>query len=203
VVDPAVGPSGPAVAAPIPTEQASVRAADRASTAVVGLGILLISAWGGIIPFVGPSFGYNANGTSSWHWNLSHALLALAPGAAGCVAGLYLLGRATSWRPGQGGSAFAGTLALACGAWFAIGPVSWPVLWTRSYFVGASPLHELAYQVGYALGPGLILAGFGALVLGMIGRRRRTGTVVVTTRTVELAEGSSQVAPVFGDPAQA
>ena len=36
---------------------------------------LLLSAWAGIVPFVGPSFGFSADGTASWTWNLVHGLL--------------------------------------------------------------------------------------------------------------------------------
>ena len=35
---------------------------------------LLLSAWAGIVPFIGPSFGFSADGTASWTWNLVHGL---------------------------------------------------------------------------------------------------------------------------------
>src|ERR1035437_9003663 len=52
---------------------------------------LLLSAWAGIVPFVGPSFGFSPDGTASWTWNLAHALGALVPGAVGLLACLVIV----------------------------------------------------------------------------------------------------------------
>jgi hypothetical protein len=135
----------------------------------VGVLMLLVGAWGGIIPFVGPVFGYSADGASSWHWNLSHALLWLAPGAAACVAAAIVLGLVPFAAIDRGGPgvAIVGFFAVACGAWFVIGPVAWPVLYSSTpVFVHSSPLRELGYQVGYAFGPGVLLAAVGGITIG-------------------------------------
>jgi hypothetical protein len=136
---------------------------------------LVVSAWGGIIPYVGPTFGFSADGSSSWQWNLSHADLALIPGAIGCLFALSLLGRV---GPRVGlhrlELTIGGLLALASGAWFVIGPAAWPVLVSNGrYFVSASPLRELAFQIGYSLGPGLIVAASGAFAIGWAARHNR------------------------------
>ena len=134
---------------------------------LAGLLALLVSAWGGIVAFVGPTFGFSADGTGSWYWSLSHALLALVPGAVGVVVGLALMGYSLSRSRTFLGLGLIGLLAVLSGAWFAIGPLAWPVLYgTKAYFVTASPLRELAYIVGYALGPGLILAVVGGIAWG-------------------------------------
>ena len=50
-----------------------------------------------------------------------------------------------------GSLAGAGLLAVMAGAWFVVGPLARPVLSTTgSYFVIASPLRELAFQIGYS-----------------------------------------------------
>ena len=55
-------------------------------------------AWGGIIPYVGPAFGYSADGTGAWHWDLAHTVLALVPGAIGVIVGILILGETrASW----------------------------------------------------------------------------------------------------------
>lgn len=136
---------------------------------VVGLVTLVASAWGGIIPFVGPTFGFNATGAPSWHWDLSQAVLGLVPGAIGVLVGLSLMAPSVStvgWR--RLGMTTMGLLGIAAGAWFVIGPFAWPVITTSgSYFVaGATPLSDLAHLIGYALGPGLILAMAGGYMLG-------------------------------------
>lgn len=142
------------------------------SLGVVGLIALLVSAWGGIIPFVGPVFGYSGDGSASWTWNLSHVVLGLIPGALGVLAGLSIMAaRGDSPARGRIGLSAAGLVAVACGAWFVVGPVAWPVVFgTVPYFVPASPLTGLAHWIGYALGPGLILGMCGAFGLGWAAR---------------------------------
>ena len=60
------------------------------SLGMVGLFTLLMGAWAGIVVFVGPIFGYSVDGTRSWKWNMSHALLHLASAAA-VLGGLLIM----------------------------------------------------------------------------------------------------------------
>jgi hypothetical protein len=138
--------------------------------------IFLVGAWGGVVPFVGPAFGFSADGSASWTWNLSHALLWLAPGAAACVGAIGSMGLIRRFTRGRGrvGAAATGLLVTLSGAWFVIGPVSWPVFErSAGVFVPASPLRELSYQVGYSLGPGVLLVMLGGMLLGWALRGRR------------------------------
>ena len=147
-----------------------------ASLALLGILTILISAWGAIVAYVGPSFGYSADGATSWSWTLSHTVLALVPGAIGLLAGIVIWARSSNLSIGSGriGLAFAGFVALICGSWFVIGPFAWPVIDnTHAYFAPASPLHLLANLVGYSLGTGLILAACGAFALGWAVRHQR------------------------------
>lgn len=145
---------------------------------LVGLIAVLVSAWGGIVPFLGPTFGFSGDDTGGWYWNLAHALLALAPGALGVLAGLVMMGTGGSTR--RLGLSGAGLVAIVCGAWFAIGPLAWPiVLGSHPYFVAAGPLATLEHWIGYALGPGLILAVCGAYSLGWASRADRVGAAAV------------------------
>ena len=173
----------------------------------VGLVALVASAWGGIVPYVGPTFGFSGDGLGSWHWNLSHAVLALIPGAIGTLFALSLMGRTAAGATARRvGLTFGGLLAVASGAWFVVGPLAWPILVTGGhYFVTSSPLGELEYQVGYALGPGLILAASGAFAMGWSARHDRPLGLVGTTVPGE-AEApvlAGQQAPVVteADPA--
>jgi hypothetical protein len=146
------------------------------SLSTVGILTVAISAWGGIIPYVGPSFGFSADGSGSWQWNLTHSVVALVPGAVGCLMGLSFLVRIPDGRIGRRRTSLsmAGFIAVLCGAWFVVGPLAWPVIDnTRSYFVAASPLRMLANPVGYSLGTGLILAMCGAFALGWATRHNR------------------------------
>lgn len=149
-----------------------------AGIGVLGLLTLLIGAWGGIVPFIGPIIGANADGTMSWYWSAAHAWLWLVPGAVACVASAIMVGTMPRAKVGLGrrGAIGAGALAVLCGAWFVIGPEAWPVL-VRSagVFVPAPPLTSLTREIGYSYGPGVLLVLFGATAMGMgmAGRRNR------------------------------
>lgn len=146
---------------------------------------LLLSAWAGVIPFVGPTFGFSADGAASWTWNEVHALGAVVPGAVGiimCVA-IITSARRPVGLQSAGSLRSAGFLLFLCGAWLAVVPVVWPVL-VNPYFHAASPSMTLAYWMGYASGPGVLLGAFGAYTMG-----RASGESVTSrmTSTVTLA----------------
>lgn len=145
------------------------------SLGLVGLGALAVAAWGGLVPYLGPAINFSADGTGSWHWNLAHALIGLIPGAAGVLAGLALLApkRAAVVR-NRLGLTGAGLLAMVAGAWFVVGPLAWPVLYNGTrFFASATPMRTLEYWIGYALGPGVLLAMAGAFALGWAARHDR------------------------------
>jgi len=148
---------------------------------LVGLVAVLISAWGGIIPFFGPTFSYSADGSGSWHWNLAHTVLAFSPAIVGILAGLLILTRApgTVQRSSRFGLGLSGLSALAAGAWFVVGPWAWPLTFgSSSYLIAATPLRILANLLGYSFGPGLILVGCGAFALGWAVRHQRPPVAV-------------------------
>ena len=132
-----------------------------------GILALLLSAWSGIIPYVGPIFGFSADGTSSWTWNDAHTYGALVPGAVAFVACLMILAcaRRPAGMQSAGTLASSGVVVFLCGAWLAVFPVAWAVI-RVPYFQTASPTLTLEYWLGYAVGPGVLLAAFGAFVMG-------------------------------------
>jgi hypothetical protein len=154
-----------AIATMTPTGRRTAVRPYRLSIEMAGLLIVLLGAWGGIVPFVGPLFGFSGDGSPAWTWNMSHAMLSLAPGAVAVACGLLVM-LAGQLLAGRRVLAFAGLVVGLCGAWFIIGPLAWPVLKGTTFFVGDRPLRELAYWIGYSLGPGSLLVGLGALVLG-------------------------------------
>ena len=63
-----------------------------AGTKIVGILVIAVSAWGGIVPFVGPTFDFNMGSTTkAWVWTESHWTLHLVPAVLGIAAGLRLL----------------------------------------------------------------------------------------------------------------
>jgi hypothetical protein len=163
-----VEPSSTPMTAPMSSR--SVRGAPL-SLILGGFLALLISAWAGVVPFVGPTFGFSADGTASWTWNEVHALGALAPGAAGVLACLLIIvsARRPTGTLAPGLLVASGFLAFLCGAWLAVIPAVWPTL-VGSYFQAASPSLTLAYWMGLAVGPGVLLAVFGGFTMGRAGR---------------------------------
>ena len=128
---------------------------------------LLLAAWAGIVAYVGPTFGFSADGSSSWTWNELHTFGSLVPGAVGVLASLLILMSARQ-RHGLMSSVALGTrgfVLFVCGAWLTVAPIVWPVI-VGTYFHTASPSMTLAYWMGYSSGPGVLLAGFGAFTMG-------------------------------------
>jgi hypothetical protein len=166
----------------------------RFGLGTAGVIALLVSAWGGIIPYVGPVFNYSGDGSGSWHWNLAHTVLALVPGALGVLLGLFVIAESRGVTVGRRrlSLAAAGTLLMICGAWFAIGFLAWPVIAnTGPYFVAATHLRVLADEVGYGIGVGLILVFCGAYVVGWASRHQPKASVLPETATSTMAGGRS------------
>jgi hypothetical protein len=161
---------------------------------------LVLSAWAGIVPFVGPIFGFSADGTTSWTWNQVHALGALMPGAVGVLACVFIM--ATARRPLRNQSTFVlgtwGFVLLLCGAWLTMTPVIWPAL-EGPYFHAASPTMTVAYWMGYASGPGILLVAFGAFVMGRAGRRMVSQPKLPTNHHRAAAQGVSDPLPTMDE----
>jgi hypothetical protein len=147
----------------------------RTGIVTVGVLTILISAWGALIPFVEPMFGFHATGTPAWRWNAAHTLLAVVPGVVGVMMGLVVLSAASKVAVGRGrmSLALAGVITILSGAWFIVGPRAWPVISTHGvYFAPAAPLRGFLYQLGYALGTGVILVVCGGYVVGWASRHQ-------------------------------
>ena len=101
-----------------------------AGLSIIGLLTALLGAWAGLSVFVGPSFGWSPDGSPSWHWNLIHAALHVAPGGVAMIAGIAMVATVPKAARGMGrlGAALAGLLAILAGAWLVVGPSEWLVL---------------------------------------------------------------------------
>jgi hypothetical protein len=138
-----------------------------AGTKILGVVVIAVSVWGGIVPFVGPTFDFDMGSTTrSWVWTQSHWTLHLAPAVLGIAAGLMLLlpDSAAAKRTG----AF---LTLVAGGWFVLGPTLAP-LWQHggvttsgSDGVTGSRTQRVLEGVGYHNGTGVTLMLLGAVTL--------------------------------------
>ncbi len=129
-----------------------------------GVLMLLLGAWAGLVPFIGPLWGWSADGTGSWTWTAAHAWLFALPGAVAFLGALMVLGGSVATRGAS--AALGGLLCMLAGAWLVIGPVAWPTLYGAHFFKGYGTLTGLSYWIGYSLGPGVLLSMLGAYVMG-------------------------------------
>ena len=139
-----------------------------AALGFVALVALIVGAWAGISPFVGPLFGFNGAGFVAWHWNLTHALVWLCPGAVAVFVGLLSFVYVPLIRVGSGrfGTWWSGLVLACCGGWLVVAPFAWRVFEGFRPIIAAGPARELLYLVGFSFGPGVLLVLAGGLAMG-------------------------------------
>jgi hypothetical protein len=137
----------------------------RSRGALSGTLLVLLGAWGGLIPFVGPHFHYAYTPDSTWAYTSGRLLLEVLPGAATTLGGLIVL--ASKFRPAV---FFGAWLAALSGAWFAVGGIL-SVLWAKDgVTMAGSPVGgtaaRVAEQIGFFAGLGVVIVFLAALALG-------------------------------------
>jgi len=151
----------------------------RSRGAVSGLLLMILGAWGALVPFIGPSFGLVIGPDDMWNWSADRFWLSVLPGIVAVAGGLILVQSAH-----RGGAGLGAWMGLLAGAWFALGPLV-SRLWTGD---GASALGQpaggtnrqvLELLVMYE-GLGVLMAAIAAFALGRLTLR--------SARDVELAE---------------
>jgi hypothetical protein len=164
----------------------------RSRGAASGLLIVLLGIWGGLVPFVGPAFGYSFTPDITWHWTMGRLWLEVLPAAATVLGGLSLMGSASRIS----GSAGA-WLAAAGGAWFVTG--QWfSMLWNDGVMQAGAPtatsnLGQVAEWIGFFLGLGVVIVFLSAMALGRMS--------VVSVRDARYARERTVVTETGGDPA--
>jgi hypothetical protein len=127
--------------------------------------LVLLGAWGGLIPFVGPYFRYAFTPDHAWVYTSGRlwlevlpALGTLAGGVAIMISALRSVVLAGSW------------LAAVSGGWFAVGVVLAPVWIGGPAPVQGTPagaaLARAVEQIGFFTGLGVAIVFVAALVLG-------------------------------------
>src|SRR5258708_17060641 len=87
-----------------------------------GLLLVLLGAWGALIPFVGPYFHFAYTPDTAWTWTWGRFFLELVPGVAVVLGGLILMASAVPPV-----AMFGAALATAAGASFTAGSLLRPV----------------------------------------------------------------------------
>jgi hypothetical protein len=146
---------------------ASVAGIPRSRGGVCGLLLIILGAWGGLIPFVGPYFHYAFTPDRTWAYTTGRLYLEVVPGAVVLLSGLIVL--ATRSRALGGMAAF---LAGLGGAWFVAGTgviETWGTQLghiTPGTPVATSATKALLEVLGFFTGLGVVIVFFAALALG-------------------------------------
>jgi hypothetical protein len=136
----------------------------RSTGAFSGLLLVVLGLWGGLVPFIGPYFHYSFGSTATWHFTTNRLWLDVLPGLTVVLGGLGLM------RAGHRVSgSTAAWLAIAGGAWFAVGPAV-SLLWEHSSGPIGAPLYgstrRMLELVGYFYGLGALIVALAAFALG-------------------------------------
>ncbi len=158
----------------------------RSRGAASGLLLILLGAWGGLIPFIGPYFHYAYTPDRAWVYSTGRLWLEIVPGAATALGGLLVL--ASARRPLAMFGAFVAALG---GAWFVVGNLV-RSLWNSSIPgagvpVGSSVSRLVLEELGFFIGLGVVIVFFAALALGRC--------AVVGVKDAALAERASELPP--------
>jgi peptidoglycan/LPS O-acetylase OafA/YrhL len=159
---------------------------------VSGCLLILLGAWGALVPFIGPYFGYFYGTDKTWLYNSDRLWLSVLPGAAAVLGGLMVLAMPRVSAP-------AALLAVLGGVWFVIGAAVLTVAspgttpgapGTASGAMFSPATMHLLENLGFFSGLGLAIVFFGALALG------RTGVARIEPDGVE-AESAESFNPAF------
>jgi hypothetical protein len=151
----------------------------RSRGAFNGVLLILLGAWGALIPLVGPYFHYAYTPDKAWSITSGRVWLEIAPGVAALIGGLIVL--VSGLRPV---AMFGAWLAACAGAWFVVGTPLSP-LWTKGAVSAIGPpvggtVLAAAERIGFTAGLGVVIAFLAAVVIGRLS--------VVAVRDARLAE---------------
>jgi hypothetical protein len=170
----------------------------RSRGAVSGLLLMILGAWGALVPFIGPYFDLVIGPDDTWNWSSDRFWLSVVPGIVAFVGGLILM--QSAHRGGAGLGAWMGILA---GAWFALGPLI-SRLWTSD---GASALGQpaggtnrqvLEMLVMYS-GLGVLITAVAAFALGRLAVRSVRDVELARERELEAERERTAAVPVVRD----
>ncbi|HWF69139.1 MAG TPA: hypothetical protein VG187_06160 [Mycobacterium sp.] len=140
----------------------------RSRGAVSGLLLIILGAWGALIPFVGPYFHFAYTPDQTWAWSTARGWLEVFPGVTTAVGGVLLLlsgNRATAM--------FGGWLAVIGGAWFVVGRTlaSTLRLGDVGQPIAATDAKRAVLEIAYFSGLGALIVFLGGAALARMSVR--------------------------------
>jgi len=160
----------------------------RTRGALTGLLLILLGAWGALVPFFGPNIDWAYMADPAWTWTTTKAWLEVLPGAATVLGGLLVL-----LSGNRASAVFGGWLAVAGGAWFVVGRAFASTLGIGSLGqpVASTDLKRALLEITYFTGLGALIVFLGGAAVARLAVRHARDVVV------------REPAPVAGDAAPA
>jgi hypothetical protein len=170
----------------------------RSRGALSGLLLVILGAWGALVPFVGPDFNFAYTPDHDWAWTTARGWLEVLPGVATVVAGLLLIFSANRVTAMLGA-----WLAVLAGAWFVIGGDVAPMLGIGSAGdpIAATERKRAALEVSYFSGLGALIVFVGAAAVARLAVR--SASDVEALARVEEARAARAADPAYREPAYA
>jgi hypothetical protein len=140
----------------------------RSRGAVSGLLLVVLGAWGALIPFVGPHFNFAYTPDQDWAWTSARGWLEVLPGAATVVGGLLLI-----FSGNRITAIVGGWVAALAGAWFVIGGQVAPLLGIGSAGdpIAATDRKRAALEISYFSGLGALIVFISGVALARLAVR--------------------------------
>jgi hypothetical protein len=171
----------------------------RTRGAVTGLLLIILGAWGALIPFFGPNINWAYMTDPAWTWTVAKGWLEVLPGAAAAVGGLLLLVSGN-----RASATLGGWLAVLAGAWFVVGQAFASTL--RIGDVGqpaaSTDLKRALLEVTYFTGLGALIVFLGGAALASVAVRHARDVVVTEPAPVTGADVPARE-PVTAEPEEA
>lgn len=173
----------------------------RKTGAMTGFMLIVLGLWGGLVPLIGPYFGFAFGSHATWDLTMNRFWLDVLPGAAVVVGGLMLL-----WSGHRLSGTVASWMAMAGGAWFAVGP-AFSRLWEHGPGPIGVPLFGHTRQtfelIGYFYGLGVVVMGLAAFALGRFVSRPALIEEPVVADEMATQPLVTQPGPVVAEPVAA
>jgi hypothetical protein len=161
----------------------------RSRGAVSGLLLVILGAWGALIPFVGPHFNFAYTPDRDWTWSTARGWLEVYPGVTTVLGGLLLI-----FSGNRAIAMVGGWLAVLGGAWFVLGGQFAPMLriGTVGDPIATTDRKRALLEVTYFSGLGALIVFLGGIALARLAVR--------LARDVEPLESEEALVPAGSVP---
>jgi uncharacterized protein YjbJ (UPF0337 family) len=138
----------------------------RSRGLAAGIALIVLGCWAGLIPFIGPYFGYAYTPASPWMFTWGRFWLEILPAAAAIAGGLLLVIAANRLATHAGG-----WLAVVAGGWLLVGPPLSQIWAGGAGHPTGDALSRAVEQIGFFTGLGGVIILVAALAAGRVSVR--------------------------------